>query len=367
MRPCGRSPGSVLMPSRVPIVQLMACLDGRPPADIDWAEIIAMANRTLTTGTLAQRQRINGSMAIPEDVTSFLAAIRARACERDRRMRDQLAEAVTCLNRVGITPMLLKGSAILATPGIDARGRLLSDLDLMVPPSALACAGEALGTIGYVRQTETSDPTVAHIFARSRDAGTIDLHYRLKTQRPRFDFARLTSYSAPVGVGSGEALLPSPTAQALLLVLHDQLKDRDYWRGLIDLRHVLDILALSRTPEGIDWDLLDSWFPERQPRSALRTQLVTIEALLGIGVPPRLIKGWWPRMQHRRRMVQADWPVLGPIFTSLTLALDPPRYSWQSAGGNTKTLRGSRGKPSVFARAFSGLKRVHRGKAPGKL
>jgi len=162
-------------------------------------------------------------------------------------------------------------------------------------------------------------------------------------------------------------LLPSPTAQALILVLHDQLKDRDYWRGLIDLRHVLDIDALAKTRDGIDWDLLDSWFCERQPRTALRTQLVSIEALLGIGVPNRLIKDWWPRIQHRRRMTQANWPALGPIFTLLTLALDPPRYCWQATDAKAKVSLGRRRVPGIFARGFSGLKRVHRAKAPGKL
>lgn len=356
-----------MITEQLPVVQLMACLDGRTPEDVDWTEIIAVANRTLTTGTLAQRQRINGPMALPDDVKSFFAAVHARTLDRDQRMRGQLVEAVACLNRADITPMLLKGAALLAMPGVDLRGRLLSDLDIMVPPSALARAGEALGKIGYVRQIETSDPSVAHIFARPRDAGTIDLHYRLKTQRPRFDFARLASCCVLVGVGSGEALLPSPTAQALILILHDQLKDRDYWRGLVDLRHVLDIDALARTPEGIDWDLLDSWFLERQPQTALRTQLVTIEALRGIGVPPRLIRGWWPRLQHRRRMLQARWPALGPIFTLLTLALDPPRHCWKAIDGNVKLLQGSKIAPGIFARAASGLRRIHRRSAPGKL
>jgi len=363
MRQCGRSPGFARMPNAGALTQFMACLDGPPLADVDWTGVIALANRTLTTGTLAQR--LAASTALPEDVQTFLGAVHARALERDRRMREQLAEAVTCLNRADIRPILLKGSAILATPGVDARGRLLSDLDLMVHPSALACAGEALATIDYVRQTEMSDPTVAHIFARSRDAGTIDLHYRLKAARPQFDFARLAACCSPVRVGTGEALLPSPTAQTLIIILHDQLKDRDYWRGLIDLRHVLDIIALARTPEGIDWDLLDSWFPERQPRTALRTQLVTIEALLRIGVPPWLIKGWWPRMQHRRRMLQAKWPALAPLFTLLTLAVDPPRYGWLPADGNVKILGGK--ERGIWLRAIFALKRVQRDSAPGKL
>ncbi len=355
------------MLSRAPTVELMASLAGRPPKNLDWPGVIAIANRTLTTGTLARRQQVDRSMALPQDVADFLAAVDERALERDRRMRDQLAEAVTCLNGAEITPILIKGAAMLAMPGLDARGRILSDLDIMVPPSALARAGDALGRIGYVRQIQLSDPTVAHIFARTRDAGTIDLHYRLKAPRPRFEFARLASFCIPVKVGTGEALLPSPTAQTLILVLHDQLKDRDYWRGLVDLRHVLDIAALARTAEGIDWDQLLSWFPERQPRTALRTQLVTIEALLGIGVPPRLIKGWWPRMQHRRRMVQLDWPALGPIFTLLTLALDPPRYGWRTRGGNAKSLRETGKAKSMFARAITGFKRLQRSKAPGKL
>lgn len=355
------------MPSRVPVAQLMACLDGQPPANVDWAEVIAAANRTLTTGTLAQRQlRSDSPMALPEDVRGFLAAVDARTIERNRRMCDQLAEAVTCLNRANITPMLIKGAAMLAVPCMNARGRILADLDLMVSVSALADAGEALGAIGYARQRESSDPAVAEVFARSRDTGTIDLHTRLQTPRPCFDFARLAQWCAPVGVGPGEAWLPSPTAQALILILHDQLQDRDYWRGLVDMRHVLDIAALARTSEGIDWDLLASWFPEGQPQAALRTQLVTIEALLGIGVPPRLIADRWPRLQHRRRMIQTNWPLSGAVFTLLTLALDPPRGG-RAANGTASAVPGERARPGALARAYSAVKRFHRSKAPGKL
>lgn len=355
------------MPSRAPVAQLMACLDGQPPVNGDWADVIAVANRTLTAGTLAQCQLRNGtSVALPEDVRGFFATVHARTRARNRRMRDQLAEAVICLNRANITPMLIKGAALLAMP-VDARGRMLADLDLMVPASALADAGEALGAIGYAPQDEPSDPAVAEVFWRSRDTGTIDLHCRLQAPRPYFDFARLAQWCAPAGVGAGEALLPSPTAQALILILHDQLQDRDYWRGLVDMRHVLDIAALARTPEGIDWDLLASWFPEGQPQSALRTQLVTIEALRSIGVPPPLIADRWPRLQHRRRMLQAHWPLFGAVFTLLTLTLDPPRGGGRAANGSASAARGGRARSGVLARAFSAVKRFHRSKAPGKL
>lgn len=356
------------MPSRMQVAQLVACLDGHAPVNVDWTGVITAANRTLTAGTLAERQLRNGcAIALPEDVRGFLVAVHGRAVERNRRVRNQLIEAVICLNRAGITPMLIKGAAMLTMPGVDAHGRILSDLDLMVRASALERAGEALGTIGYALQDEASDPAVANVFARSRDAGTIDLHCRLQTPRPFFDFSRLAPCCAPVNVGAGEALLPSPTAQALILILHDQLQDRDYWRGLVDLRHVLDIAALARTSEGIDWDLLASWFPEGHPQAALRTQLVTIEALPGIGIPPRLIAGWWPRLQHRRRMVQANWPLLRIPFTLLTLALDPPRRDGQVADETATVTQGEWGKSGIFARVLSGLKRFHRPKAPGKL
>lgn len=351
---------------------LLACLRGYPPEGVDWERVIGAANRTLTTGTMAERIRMSGeATGLPDDVRSFLAAVSARVAKRNECLLEQLAEALVRLNGIGVQPILLKGVATCMTLGDGGfRGRILSDLDLMVPLSVMADATACLGGIGYNPETPTGDLPNPVELSRSRDVGAIDLHCQLKSSTPFFDFDGIEAACLPIRIGNGMALLPSPTFQVLVLILHDQLQDRDYRRGLIDLRHMLDIEALAKLPGGVDWDFLSSLFPIGYPRTALQTQFLTLRNLLDIGVPLRLTGGWWPRLQYRRRIVQANRPYLMDLLTLFTLALDPPpirRAPHHSSEGQRRQASGEPpGRPHLET-ALSRLRRLTRPKAYGKL
>src|SRR5689334_18401751 len=105
---------------------LAACLAGTPPAGCDWAGVLALANQGLATPQLASA--LAAAASVPDDVAGFLAEVARRNRERNRRLRDALAAAVSALNGAGIRPGLLKGAAHLVD-GADAR--LMCDLDLL--------------------------------------------------------------------------------------------------------------------------------------------------------------------------------------------------------------------------------------------
>lgn len=113
--------------------------------------------------------------------------------------------------------------------------------------------------------------------------------------------------------------MPDATTQAALLIIHDQIKDQDYWRGLIEPRHLLDIELLA---DAIDWDRLSRKFDLAHARAAFQTQLVALHRLLGVPVPPHLMTGIWPRLQHHRRLLQVERPSLSPLLTALTVLSD---------------------------------------------
>lgn len=355
------------MADRRALGSLLNCLRGHVPSDIDWQSVIAVSNRTLTTGTLAYRLREGDHWPwLPGDVQTFLSAIHERTALRNDRLSAQLDEAVLCLNGAGITPILLKGAALQRTcHAAGGEGRLLSDLDLMVPVSTMPYAIACLARIGYRLQSDDIAPESASVLYRECDVGMIDLHCRMKPPRPRIGHDDLASACAPVAIGEGMALLPSPTAQALILILHDQLQDRDYWRGLIDMRHLLDLDVLARTPQGIDWNRLLEYFPVGYPRTALLVQLFTARQLLATPVPVDLVRGWRPRFQYWRRMTQARWPVLMAPMTYLTLALDPPRFH---AGPHVGVAsEGPSPRAGAVDRLMGTLRRFMRQKAPGKV
>lgn len=301
-----------------PLGALLACLRGAPPPEADWPAILVAANRALVTGILADRL----GEAAPAEVRTFLAAVRARVAERNARLDVQLDEAVAALGRAGIRPILLKGAAVLRTAGPGYGGRLLSDLDLMVPGEALGEATTRLRALGYGEHAPPSHPLAARALSRAQDVGMIDLHAQTKVRHPGFAYADLAPDCTDIHVGDGRALLPAPTAQALVLILHDQLQERDYWRGLLDLRHLLDLAALAEA--GLDWAWLAARFPPGYPRRALATQLATLAGLFGTRVPPGFRSGRRVGLQLVRRQLQLRRPWLRVPLTLLSLASDPP-------------------------------------------
>ena len=105
---------------------LCQCLQGSLPQTIDWMSVIGLANETLITPALHDiAERFPD--AIPEDVRQYLQEIFNRNLARNDRLAEQLAEAVAALNGNDVTPVLVKGSAMLAAwPRMTMGRRLIS-------------------------------------------------------------------------------------------------------------------------------------------------------------------------------------------------------------------------------------------------
>lgn len=342
-----------------------AALDGRIDGRrCDWEQIIGQANRTLTTAALAARWAQRPEL--PDDAREFLAAVLDANVERNRRLLLLLEEVLDVLNDIGVTPILLKGAASLATVGTSAmQGRILGDLDLMLPVAAMQEAYSRLDRIGFVVHDAAGTPDAPIVLFRPSDVGMLDLHCRMKGSNPRFDYTLLSAHCRPVAIGDGQALLPSAAAQAGVLISHDQLQELDYWRGLIDMRHLVDLADLSRCEEGIDWQVLDGLFAAPQSRRALRAQLLTLRALFGVAVPQEYCNGLWARIQHRRQLFQAEWPVLRWPFTFLALMLQLPRSVREDPDPLPHGLVGD-SLPAQLYRAKAIARRAVRSPGPGK-
>src|SRR5260370_24038526 len=116
------------------IVHLCQCFRGSSPKSIDWMSLIGLANRTLTTPTLMNFVKLFPER-VPPDAHRYITEIFERNLLRNDRLTTQLAQAVAALNKKGVTPVLLKGAAMLATNGrFCSATRLISDLDILVAP-----------------------------------------------------------------------------------------------------------------------------------------------------------------------------------------------------------------------------------------
>jgi hypothetical protein len=138
------------------------------------------------------------------------------------------------------------------------------------------------------------------------------------------EIADLRERASPVETaGGGRALVPDVASQLYLLVLHDQFHDGDYWSGRLNLRHLLDIGDLVEDPD-MDWARLDGLVGTAVVRNALNTELIDAAWLTGVRLPEASGRGSWPRLQHRRRLIQVACPALMlPLAAATTLCEAP--------------------------------------------
>lgn len=323
----------------VALTSLCDCLRGAPPADVDWMAVIGLANQTLTTPALIDFVDQYESV-LPEDLCAYVRQIYRRNVQRNERLADQLEEAVVAMNDRGITPVLLKGAAILAaTPGERRGVRLMSDLDIMIRPDEAETAVAALRAIGYGIHAQAPRESRRWFveLIRSTDVGAIDLQRAAPGPAYFYRDTALSDY-VPAPVGRGSARIPTPTCRALMLIIHDQFQDYGYWLGDLDLRHLVELRDLTCSSGGLDWEELTSRISGELMRNAVETQLVALAALLGVDIPQALRSRLLPRLQFARQLMQARFPSSRVPLLAMTV-LDLRNYRRQTSPGYAQNAR----------------------------
>lgn len=279
---------------------LTAAFSGSLPKEEEWLRVLELANRAWLTPALLLALEDRGvANQVSEQVLQYLRLLHDRNAARNRRLLQQLAEATAVLNHFGITPILLKGATSLVEIHTERIGaRMMSDIDLAVDPVELEQSIHALASIGY-RSTEP------RAMARDHDAGEIELHVAPLKRIARYLPGDLRHESRPVNVGGRVAMMPNPTARVLHLFVHDLIKEGDFMRCRLDLRHLHDVACLANSPEGVDWERIAATMNDAIGRAALDVQLLALRHLFQVEVvlqrqPWQLAQRW-----HEARLAAA--------------------------------------------------------------
>ncbi|MCW3797119.1 nucleotidyltransferase family protein [Sphingomonas sp. BN140010] len=286
---------------------LASAFQGRLPAEAGWPAVLELANRSWLTPALLLAIEDRGLAAeVPAPVLDYLRLLHDCNLDRNRRLRRQLVEAVGALDRQQVTPILLKGCISLVESGEGRLGaRMMSDIDLAIGATEPEAAVAALSALGY-------QLTGPRQLARSHDAGEIELHFAPHGRSAAYLRGDLRAQSDPVQLGGAKALVPRPTARALHLLVHDLIKEADFLRCRLDLRHLQDLAWLSRS-EMVDWNHIAAIMNDPLAAAALDVQLLALRDLFGTTVALRRKPWRWARAWHRARLLAASGGVAGKL------------------------------------------------------
>jgi hypothetical protein len=318
-----------------------AATQGVPPPPDDWPIVLDIANRGwLVPAIHVALDRAGRLDEVPADVRDYLLFLHDQNFERNRRLRLQLMEATKALNAAGIEPILLKGAIHLFTATEENLGaRMTSDLDIHVDSTERGRAMVALMGFGY-RALDN-----AEALARACDVGVIDLHDQPNFRSAPYLSSDLRAVSVSEERSGAIAHVPSATARALHLIVHDMIKDGDHWSFRIDLRHLHDLARLARSDEGIDWHWLTTVLADDVARQALIGQARALEDLFGILIPDHLRGRRWAELRYAARLACASrGPWASPIRLvgniSRTIHQNSQGYRWRGASMFRRHLLG---------------------------
>jgi hypothetical protein len=289
---------------RSPLESLASCLRGEPPFVGSWDDIVLEANHHLVAPALyATLARSRALESAPDELQEYLLMLYNINRERNLRLKAQAIEAITALNRVGIEPILLKGSAIILTASDERIGeRMVSDLDLMIPYEQMSKGTLALASLGYITFIHGGGHAYANLH-RPQDVGPVDLHHRPAGPSEIYqDTSSLVT--TVVEVQGSRARIPSATDRMAHLVTHDMINDHHLRCGSIDFRHLLDARDLIGTGQ-VDWNALHGRFNSGMLQLSLEIYITNLRNLLEVDELPEIKIGLLSRILYWRQMMRS--------------------------------------------------------------
>ncbi len=233
----------------------------------EWDTLVRIARLGGVASVLHARYEAAGALdALPAPVARQLRSERTHAEYRIQMTRWSLLHLAQVLEPLGSELVLLKGSAYVAQDAPWGRGRMTSDVDLLVPASAIASAEAALRAAGwhfgeiddyderYYREWSHELPPLMH----PERPLPVDLHHTILpvTSRLRPDAPALIEASRALEGTVFRVLAPED--QVLHTCCH-LFEDSDMWHQMRDL---LDLDSMLRAAGA------EPSFDERLARSA---------------------------------------------------------------------------------------------------
>lgn len=244
---------------------------------VEWDLLVRQGRRAQLLGRLAARLSDAGlSDAIPERPMSHLQAVLTASDRVNAVARWEIGQVAQALEALAVPVVVLKGAAYALADPLVAKGRRFSDLDILVPKSAIENVERRLRVHGwlsthldaydqrYYREWMHEIPPMTHMSRQTN----LDIHHGLlpETVRARPD-PRLLLQDAVAVEGVDNVYVLSPLDRWLHSATH-LFQEGEFHNALRDLTD-LDLLSREFSKDPGFWDGL----PARAERLNLTRQL----------------------------------------------------------------------------------------------
>ena len=261
----------------------------------EWDRLLPLARHTGVLGRFYQQLADDHLLErIPAPVLPHLEAAHITAAEHERMIHWEVNRIQRTLAYTSISVVLLKGAAYVMAGLPCARGRLVSDVDILVPKEQLALVERALQQHGWeTAELDTYDQQYyrrwMHVLPplRHRLRGTlVDLHHTIlpETSRLKPDPAKLLANARPLEGTRFQVLAPTD------MVLHSAahaFHDGDLNNSLRDLLDLHDLLCHFGADPRF-WDVLPRRARELDLSRPLFYAVRYTQRFLGTPVPASL-------------------------------------------------------------------------------
>lgn len=283
--------------------------------DEAWDLLLCVARRNRLLGRLAVVMEEMGlTHRLPARVLDHFAAARVFVNWRQRAARWEINRILAALQDSEVPLVLLKGSAYILAGLPPARGRLLSDVDLLVPSASLESIEQKLLGDGW--QSVKLEEYDQHYYRtwmhelpplRHPDRGfEVDIHHTISplTSRLNPDPEKLFRDSLPLDDGRLRVLQPAD------MVLHSAVHlfyDGELINGLRDLVDLADLFEYFGSNPGFWGELVQRareqdlqrplFYAMRYTQRLLGADIPAVAlADIGTGAPPGLIRHLMDRL-----------------------------------------------------------------------
>jgi hypothetical protein len=250
----------------------------------DWAALHEIARREALLPLLCETVFHRG--LLPAEMEDDWRASYAGSLLRNVHLLSELEAVLAALQGEGITPILLKGAALLHSVYVEPALRPMADLDLLLRQEQMAAALRVLAAAGYVPVRPETRAGLAieyenELLLQKPDSSSIplELHWSLfdsPHHQRLIPMGWWWQSAVPVQPELFSAHILGPEAQVLHLCAHIVLHHQG--RGLRWLHDIAEVIYFYQ--DRLDWDLLLS-------RAVEYDLLLPLQQIL-----PRVVEGW---------------------------------------------------------------------------